>query len=748
MLNPEPRILNPGAGAVVDSRRRMRICLVGVVVLMIGVFGRAVQLEVTEGAAFRSEAANPLVRRHSLPGVRGRILARNGTVLACDKEVLALAVHYRWLEEPAHPRWLRWTARSRLSRTGRKRPERVAAEEARVLAERAELGRRLARLSGLTDQEWDRRARRIQARVERIAESVNRRREAQWDRRADRPSSSRVPEAGASGSFFGKTRDFVVDVLRASMDQPPQRITVAEELDYHVIVEDVPLGLVAEVEADPQRYPCVKVVQRPRRAYPAGRLAAHVLGHLGPVGRKELAEDEGPDAYHPEDRVGRMGIELGYEPLLRGRRGLAEELTDRSGRVLSSYRRREPEVGRDLVVTLDPPLQQAAERLLESALDRRTILSPDAVPAGGAIVVMDVHSGEILAAASAPGFDPNLFAVARGSEVSDVLGDPAHPLFDRAAKMAIPPGSVFKTVGAAALLESAAVDPDERFFCRGYLHDPDRWRCAIYVRHGVGHGEMTLTDALAESCNVYFFHHLGRLGSEPLVKWASRFGFGSATGLDLPGESSGTLPTPANIRRLEGHAWRAADTQLLAIGQGSLSATPLQVVRMMAAVANGGLLVTPHVVRALGLPALDDGRSATELDDPADDPIQVAPPRPIPGLSEATLSAIREGLERVVSDPCGTAYSTVRLDSVRIAGKTGTAQTGPGRDDHAWFAGYVPADKPKLALVVVLEHAGDAAEAAGPVTQRLVRQMQELGYLDTPQPSRVAGGPTSTATGR
>ncbi|HUT94005.1 MAG TPA: penicillin-binding transpeptidase domain-containing protein, partial [Thermoguttaceae bacterium] len=204
----------------------------------------------------------------------------------------------------------------------------------------------------------------------------------------------------------------------------------------------------------------------------------------------------------------------------------------------------------------------------------------------------------------------------------------------------------------------------------------------------------------------------------------------------------------ANIRDLEGHAWRAADTQLLAIGQGSLRATPLQVVRMMAAVANGGLLVTPHVVRALGLPALDDGPSATELDDLADDPIRTRPPRPIPGLSEATLSAIRKGLDRVVSDPRGTAHETVRLDSIRIAGKTGTAETGPGRAEHAWFAGYVPAEKPKLALVVVLEHAGDAAETAGPVTQRLVRQMQELGYFDKPQPSRVAGGPTSSATGR
>ena len=162
--------------------------------------------------------------------------------------------------------------------------------------------------------------------------------------------------------------------------------------------------------------------------------------------------------------------------------------------------------------------------------------------------------------------------------------------------MALPPGSAFKVVTAVALLESASVDPEKAFFCQGYLHQPDRQRCEIYVRQGVGHGDVTLADALGVSCNVYFFHFAGLMGPRPLVAWAERFGFGRPTGVDLPGEAVGTLPSPENIRQLEGHAWRTADTQSMAIGQGSLTATPLQMVRMMAAVANGGRLVTPHVV--------------------------------------------------------------------------------------------------------------------------------------------------------
>ena len=178
-----------------------------------------------------------------------------------------------------------------------------------------------------------------------------------------------------------------------------------------------------------------------------------------------------------------------------------------------------------------------------------------------------------------------------------LLADPAHPLFHRAIQMALPPGSVFKTVTAVALLESAGLDPAATFYCQGYLKQPDRQRCAVYVRHGTGHGDVTLAEALAESCNVYFFHHAEKLPPQALVDWARRLGFGQPTGVDLPGEARGIVPTPDSIRKLEGHGWHTADTQAMSVGQGSLTATPLQVVRMMAAVANGGLLVTPHVVR-------------------------------------------------------------------------------------------------------------------------------------------------------
>jgi penicillin-binding protein 2 len=675
--------------AVVDPRRRLRICLAAFVAVLLLVFGRAVQLEVTQGAGFRAEALRPVEKQTVLPAARGRILARDGTALACDRKVRTVAVQYRWLQEPPNAGWLRVTTRARMSKANRKDAAKVAAEQAKVLAERVELARQLARLCGLSPEQWAARAKQIQTRVQRIADSANRRRQS------EAASSS---DALSNDSWAARLRRLLLE------DPPPPRIVVAEELDYHVMADDAPPAAVAEIENRGDRYPGVKVVELSRRFYPGGAQAAHVLGHLGAAGEGEL--------------VGRMGVERQYESVLQGHRGTAVEQTDRGGRVLARYDRQPPAAGHDVTLTLDPALQRTAEELLQSALQRRAIRPEATEPAGGAIVVMEVETGAIRAAASAPAFDPNLFARGGSEELAAVLADKTHPLFDRVCRMAIPPGSTFKVLAAAALLESAAASPEERFTCQGYLHQPDRQRCEIYIRQGVGHGEVALADALAVSCNTYFFHFAGRMGPRPLVDWATRFGFGRPTGIDLPGEAAGTLPCPENIRQLEGHAWRTADTQSMAVGQGSLTATPLQVLCMMAAVANGGRLATPHVARGVG------GSLPTQRRE-----IRAPPPQPIPGLQGKTLRTIREGLRRVVADPQGTAHGTLYIESLAVAGKTGTAETGADRASHAWFAGYVPAEEPKLAMVVVLEHAGEAATAAGPVAKRLVLRMEQLGML-------------------
>jgi penicillin-binding protein 2 len=712
----------------VDPRRRLRYCLAGFLVLAAGILARAVQLEVSYGVAFREHAGQPLLRRSEVEGTRGRILARNGVVLAQDKDVPALAVHYRYLEKEPNGRWLRAAARLRLPKGQRKEPLRLADAEARIRTERNDLHRRLAVLCAIPSETWSQRARQIQARVETVAEHVNQRRQTGLrDSQVATPTSDHARPAEAS--LWGRLCGLILDFLRtADEPAPAEWIPVAEELDYHVMAEEIALEVVAEVESHPDRYPATRIVHRRRRDYPFGRLAAHVLGHVGPPSALEVAGQSLDSTPRPDDRVGQMGVERQYESLLRGTRGTAMRPKGTSGPAAATIWETEPGAGRDVVLSLDPDLQATAESLLDATIARRGIMQPQSEPAGGAVVVLDVHSGAVLAAASAPRFSPGAMGGADRASASAVLTDPAHPLFDRVCRMAIPPGSVFKTISAVALLESRTIDRRTTLECRGYLEDPDQWRCALYRRQGIGHGTMNLTDALARSCNVFFFRYAEKIEPALLSEWARRFGFGNPTGIDLPQEAGGAVPLPATDKP-GGRPWQPADTKLLSIGQSTLQVTPLQVARMMAAVANGGLLVTPHVLSRVALPERPDHAADSDSADADDKTISRSRPQRIPGLDAATLAEIRRGLERVVSDPEGTAHGNLRIESLEIAGKTGTAETGPNRLEHAWFAGYVPADRPKLALVVALEHAGDAAEAACPVAKRLVLRMQELGYF-------------------
>ncbi|HEY2253468.1 MAG TPA: penicillin-binding transpeptidase domain-containing protein, partial [Planctomycetaceae bacterium] len=332
--------------------------------------------------------------------------------------------------------------------------------------------------------------------------------------------------------------------------------------------------------------------------------------------------------------------------------------------------------------------------------------------------------------ASAPRFDLSLFTDHDGTAWNEALADPRKPLFHRATEMALPPGSVFKVLSAIAFVESGKLDPLRQFHCQGYLDDPDRNRCLIFRSFGASHGDINLIDALARSCNVYFFSAARRIGAAPLYEWAARFGFGRPTGIDLPGERGGNLPpsssTLAPSRR--GHRGSRADGEALqlAIGQAKLTTTPLQIARFMAAVGNGGRLVTPKLVESVG-PATIDDRSIGD-----DSPRESATPR-IPELSSRTLDWVRMGLGQVVADRHGTGYKTVRLNQIAIAGKTGTAEPGGGQPDHAWFAGYVPAERPKIAFVVVLENAGSGGHAAGPVARKFVQSLLAHGLIERNQ---------------
>lgn len=679
------------------------------------------------------EALNVTTTEYELlPARDGRILA-DGTVLAADEDLYSVEIHYRWLEEPASHSWLNRHVRSQLTTTERKDPTLVNEVRQARLQQRNALWRRLDEISSVNGTDLSERRQRIQQRVERIADDVNRRYDERQRRRTETVSSSDHLED--SENIFMR----IARLVRRTLTTPPgrsidDRIVVREEEDFHPILRDVPLQVAAQIRANPIDFPGTRIQVATRRTWPLGPVASHVVGSRTPLKAEELNELQ-PDVVNTPGtwlpRRGRSGVEYAWDHRLRGTVGLRKTVRNRRMQIVDSSVSRNPAAGHDVVLTLNLNLQQHVEDLLDQALrtdppietivqERFTNATPSK-PTGGCVLVMNVDDGSLLAAASAPRFDLTLFMSGTEEEWKAANSDPRQPFLSRITSATFPPGSVFKPVTAAAAIDHGSLHPSDPFYCQGYLDNPDEHRCLIFRSGGVGHNDITLRHALAQSCNVYFFTAARRTGIQPLRDWAGRFGFGNPTGIDLPFERAGTLPRTsqpdATGRQTQQYE---RDALGLAIGQSQLTATPLQVVRMMAAIANGGWLVVPHVATLEGV-----ARRAND--------IVIAPRdlsrRRVLGLQQSTLDAIREGLRATVEQPFGTGYRTVRIEGITIAGKSGTAETSVLDRDHAWFAGYVPADNPKYAFAVVLENGGSGSRVAGPVVRRTIQFMLNNGIL-------------------
>lgn len=702
--------------------KRLVWMFVAMVVPVFVIIGRLAYLQVILAEGFAEEFDYVTESREPIATRDGRILSADGRVLAYDHEQFDVYAQYRWLQDPPNEAWLKQQVLSQLPRSDRRNRELVAAETEKFLRRRDSVWSALAQHLGRSSQELTLRRRRVQDVVEKMIASVERRAK---EKRSEQEQTA-APAADPNAAWWQTAWNSVVQAVTT----PPRRgivdpLVVREELEDHLLLEDIPFELAAEIEANPQRFPGIRIRNSARRIYPEGSLAPHIVGNRLPMSpedvekRREKLADGDPLDYEAGDRVGRTGVERAYDRHLRGLRGERRVVRDRHGNVLASEVVRKPQPGRDVILTLDLTLQREMEQVLDAAIGLKAATGDLEVAegriGGGAVVVLNVHTGAVVAAASAPRYDLNLLTNPDPEEWQRVSRDRRRPFFHRATEMSLPPGSTFKALTAIAMLQDGRVDPDEHCYCQGYLHIPTRHRCY----HSMSHGETDLASAICRSCNVYFYTAAERMGPEPLVEWAQRFGFGQQTGIDIPGESAGNLPRPPRGEKpSKKNPWYPGDTLGLAIGQSRLTATPLQIARLMAVIANDGYLVTPHVAQRFG-PA--NSGSTDDLNWPE--------PRRVPGLNEDAISRVREGLELVVSDPRGTGYRTVRLKEVAIAGKTGTAENGSGRGDHAWFAGYVPADNPRYAFAVAIEYAGSGGRAAGPVAKTLVQKMLAEGLL-------------------
>ena len=410
------------------------------------------------------------------------------------------------------------------------------------------------------------------------------------------------------------------------------------------------------------------------RSYPHGRLAAHVLGYTSGITEEEYTQLQ-PKGYRIQDRVGRSGVEKQFEGHLRGEWGGQQVEVNAAGQVQRIIGEKSAMAGQDLRLTLDLALQQAAERALDGVRK-------------GAIVALDPQTGAIRALASRPTFDPNVFSPAPSSSQWSSLNSPDAPLLNRAFQ-GFPPASTFKIVTSVAGLESGRYTADSKVmtmnsFCYAGL---------CYSDHGA-HGAIGFPFALAVSSNTFYYQVGLKVGPDELFKAARRMGYGQVTGIELVEEETpGLLGDQAWKQEVLGEGWTPVDTITSAIGQGALQVTPIQMARLYAAVANGGWLVTPHLVES---------------------PTQ----RTWIGLKPATLRVLRDGLRQVVT--IGTAKLLNDPNLPPVAGKTGTGEDPP-RPDHAWFGGYAPADKPTLVIIAFGENSGGyGGTVAAPMVKALM----------------------------
>ncbi len=454
-------------------------------------------------------------------------------------------------------------------------------------------------------------------------------------------------------------------------------------------------------------FPSLSVETRMRRRYPPHDVAAHVLGYVGEVTTADVAGSP-HGIYEPGDFVGKAGLEREYEDELRGLPGQRAIEVTASGTSLGEIPNLSiPAVpGHDLYLTLDLHMQDYLDSLVATR------------PNPTAAVVLDVETGGIIAALSRPAYDPNEFALGVSPALlKDLFSDESKPLFNRISHARYPPASTFKIIVAYAILHNHLIDPSRILvYCDGRHRFGNRiYRCW----KPEGHGGMDLFSAIVSSCDVYFYRAAEMMDVDMLAAAASAFGFDEKTGIDLPIEVAGNVPTRRYYDTRYGKGrWTQGLMLNNAIGQGEYLATVLHVARMSAAVANGGWLVQPHF-----------------LEHVEGEPPRGYPRRRIDGLSGPTLSFLQRAMTSVVESPTGTAHWT-RIPWLEVAGKTGTAQN-PHGEDHSWYTAYAPADHPEIALAIIVENAGHGSEIAAPIARDFLKE-----YF---RPGRRGGRPALTS---
>jgi penicillin-binding protein 2 len=485
--------------------------------------------------------------------------------------------------------------------------------------------------------------------------------------------------------------------LGVTVEELEQRLEAAKNLPKFQMIPIKPDASPADlafVESHRVDLPVLELIMEHRRRYPRGRWMSHAAGYVGEVSEQQIEKSNG--RYRPGDMVGKTGLERQYNDILMGQDGLRRVVVNSVGREVGRLGEKEAIPGKDIQLTIDYDLQQVGEAAL------------DAEGRKGAVVALDPRTGEVLAMVSHPAPDNNLFAGRiKPEEWKELNENPDHPLLDRAIQAQLAPGSTFKIVMGTAMLETKAIPENFTVFCPGTADFYGRtFRCHIW-RKG-GHGVVDLHKAVVESCDIFFYNVGKRLGIERIASYASQLGLGRRTGIDLPNEEAGVVPSEAWKERVLKQKWYAGETISVAIGQGALTVTPLQLAYSTGGIALGGVFRQPHLLK-------DASQGAAKQ---------------FP-LAEHTVEKMTQAMFGVVNEG-GTAAAS-RLQGIEFCGKTGTSQLiseeglkkvgGPRRQftENAWFVGYAPRRNPEIVVAVLVEHGEHGSTAAAPVAREIIK---------------------------
>ena len=543
--------------------------------------------------------------------------------------------------------------------------------------------------------------------------------EAQYGKKAEENSIRATVKEPIRGYIFDRNKKLIVDSRAAYTvtvtpsefrDHALPLLSTILKLDRNVIEErikrgrqysifaparikrDIDFRTLALIEENRDRLPGVSYQVETRRSYRTRARTSHLLGYAREISERQIAE--GGNYYKPGDLIGFAGLEAKYETVLRGEKGFEYTVVNTRGQIIGPYENRKsdipPREGFDLYLSIDEELQALAEEFLTGKR--------------GAIVALDPQNGEILALASRPDYNLSTFSGVTPPEVWDSLNSHIDkPLFNRATMTRYPPGSTFKMALATAALQEKIIETNWKVDCRGSFHlGTKSFKCSTTG----GHGSVNIVEAIEKSCNVFFYHLMLATGLDFWTKYGSLFGFGRPTGIDIGEETTGLLPSEEYFDRVYGKGrWTRGYLVNLAIGQGELGASPLQMACYAMALANGGTIYQPHAVRAIY------NKRSGKIDSVR----QQA--RTIP-VAHQVWQIMRRGMYLVVNGSGGTGKAA-RVPGIAVAGKTGTAQN-PHGEDHAWFIGFAPFENPRIALCILLENAGFGGTQAAPLAGVLI----------------------------